>query len=394
MDAPERSDWRRVILLWLAGLGGAAQYIKVSVIFDRLPGIFPDAGAALGFLMSLVGFVGILLGVVAGLLVARIGYRRALIGGLWGGAALSAFQASLPGMEVFLLSRVAEGVSHLAIVVAAPTLIARAVLPSARGAALSLWGTFFGVTFAGMVWLGLPFVDWAGIPAFFLAHGVYLAVFALLLTWLLPPERPDPPDPNQASLFERHLAIYRSPWISTPAWCWLFYTLCYLSLLTLLPPFLDPAIRTFVMGAMPLVSMVSSLSLGVWLMGRYSAVRVIQIGFLSSAALALVLGIFPGSALVCLLLSAALGLLQGAGFAAVPELNNSDAARSAGNGALAQTGNIGNTLGTPIFLAVLGFGGHGNWMVCLSLVLVLGYVAQVWLARRRARAADLGAMAD
>ncbi len=30
-----------VFLLWGSGLGAAAQYAKVSVVFDQLPGVYP-----------------------------------------------------------------------------------------------------------------------------------------------------------------------------------------------------------------------------------------------------------------------------------------------------------------------------------------------------------------
>ena len=144
----EHTSFLRVFALWAAGLGAAAQYGKMSVIFDLLPDIYPQAGAALGFLVSLVGGVGILLGVVAGLVVARVRYRRALLFALWLGAAVSAFQAFLPGFGWMLASRVVEGLSHLAIVVAAPTLIAQLSAVKDRGFTLTLWGTFFGVAFA------------------------------------------------------------------------------------------------------------------------------------------------------------------------------------------------------------------------------------------------------
>jgi len=75
----DRTDWRLVWLIWAAGLGAAGQYGKISVIFDRLPEVYPEAGARLGFAVSLVGAVGIALGVVAGVLVARLGYRRSLL---------------------------------------------------------------------------------------------------------------------------------------------------------------------------------------------------------------------------------------------------------------------------------------------------------------------------
>ena len=94
----DRTNFPLVFVLWGAGLGAAGQYAKISVIFDQLGPVYPEAGAALGFIVSLVGFVGILLGVVAGLVVARIRYRRAMLWALWAGAGVSLFQALLPAL--------------------------------------------------------------------------------------------------------------------------------------------------------------------------------------------------------------------------------------------------------------------------------------------------------
>ena len=63
----QKTSWGIVLALWGAGLGAAAQYGKFSVIYDRLPQVYPDAGASLGFVVSVVGFVGIIFGIVAGL---------------------------------------------------------------------------------------------------------------------------------------------------------------------------------------------------------------------------------------------------------------------------------------------------------------------------------------
>ena len=49
----EHTSFLRVFALWAAGLGAAAQYGKMSVIFDLLPDIYPQAGAALGLLGEL-----------------------------------------------------------------------------------------------------------------------------------------------------------------------------------------------------------------------------------------------------------------------------------------------------------------------------------------------------
>jgi MFS transporter, DHA1 family, inner membrane transport protein len=388
MAASPSTHWRLIWLLYLAGLGAAAQYGKVSVVFDRLGGVWPEAGAGLGFALSLVGLVGIVLGVTAGIVVARVRYRRAVIWALWAGAALSAVQALLPPLPLFLAARVLEGMSHLALVVAIPTLIAQLSAPKDRPLTLTLWGTFFGVAFTVLVWGGIPFADRAGLSGLFLAHAAWMAAFAVTLALVLPRLQTEVPeaDLSLASILRRHGAIYRSPRLSAPAIAWLSYTFTYVSLLTLLPPFIAPEWRALIVGGMPLVSIASSLTLGVWLLRRMSAVTVIVLGFAGATAAALALAVLPGDPLLCLALAAALGLVQGAGFAAVPELNASAPDRAQANGALAQTGNIGNTLGPPVLLAVVGLGGYPAMMMVSAAVLAAGIVAQQVLTRRRAAA--------
>jgi MFS family permease len=385
MTLSPHTDWPRIVLLYLAGLGAAAQYGKVSVVFDRLAGVWPDAGVASGFALSLVGVVGIVLGVTAGIVVARLSYRRAVIWGLWAGAVLSAVQATLPALPLFLATRVVEGLSHLALVVAIPTLIAQLSAPRDRPVTLTLWGTFFGVAFTVLVWGGLPLADRTGLPGLFLAHAGWMAAFALILTATLPRAEPPPPaDPlSLRGVLQRHATIYRSPWQSAPAIAWLSYTFAYVSLLTLLPPFIAPDWRALVVGGMPLVSIAASLTLGVWLLGRMTAVRVMVLGFAGSAATAVALAVLPGDPVLCLALAATLGLVQGAGFAAVPELNSGTQERAQANGALAQTGNIGNTFGPPVLLAILGAGGHTAMLLVAAGVLAAGLLAQQALARAR-----------
>ena len=126
-----------VVVLWLAGLGAAGQFAKIAVAFPALQALYPQAGTSLGLAVSLISLLGALLGVVAGMIVARLGLRRMLLWGLWLGAALSLAQAILPGLGALLATRLVEGLSHLVIVVAAPTLISETVADRWRGAALS-----------------------------------------------------------------------------------------------------------------------------------------------------------------------------------------------------------------------------------------------------------------
>jgi MFS family permease len=251
-----KGSWPLILALWGAGLGSAMQYAKISVVYDLLGAIYPDGGAALGWMVSMVGGIGILLGVVAAMLVARVRYRRALLGALWLGALVSLGQALLPPLPVMLALRLVEGISHLAIVVAAPTLISRIATDTQRGLALTLWGTFFGVAFALMAWVGRPLALAAGIPALFAVHAAYMACCALYLAPRLRtlPKEGEIPALSFAAVLATQRQIYTSPRIMAPAAGWLFYTFCFVSILTVLPPYLDAGLAALVMGAMPLVS--------------------------------------------------------------------------------------------------------------------------------------------
>jgi DHA1 family inner membrane transport protein len=217
-----------------------------------------------------------------------------------------------------------------------------------------LWGTYFGVAFAGIA-LAAPFVlQTAGLGGLPAIHALYMAFFAVLLTFALPSEdhRAAPPWPSPADILRRHVAAYASPFIAAPALGWLFYTLTFVSMLTVLPTMVDPSQRAFAAAAMPMASIVSSMTLGNLLLGPLRAVTVIITGFIIAIGLILAFLLTGPGVWLFIALFAALGLVQGATFAAVPQLNIALEDRALANGAIAQTGNIGNALGTPALLAV------------------------------------------
>jgi nitrate/nitrite transporter NarK len=85
------------------------------------------------------------------------------------------------------------------------------------------------------------------------------------------------------------------------------------------------------------------------------------------------------------LLSAALGIVQGASFAAIPELNASADARAQAAGAVAQLGNLGTTTGTPILAALLAGAGPAALALAAVTLCAIGigiHALQSW--RRRA----------
>ncbi|MBI1217429.1 MAG: MFS transporter [Rhodobacteraceae bacterium] len=377
-----------VLAIWGAGLGAAAQFGKISVIFDRLAAHYAGAAgsAGMGFMVSVVGIVGLLFGTTAGLMVQRLGLRRVLVGGLALGAALSAAEALLPPYPAMMGLRALEGVSQLAIVVAGPVLIAQTATLRWQGLAMSLWASFFGVSFALTALVAPVLVAAFGVPGLFLGHALWLAAFAVILWAMLPPDPPGTAAPLRlVDLPGLHAAIYRSPRVAAPALGFVFYTLTYVAVLTLLPP-LAGAERAGIAVTMPLVSIAASLTLGVWLMRYMPAVRLVQAGFaLGLVAVAVMVpfwGTPPGFA-ATLVLGAALGLVQGASFASIPQLNASAEDRARASGAVAQLGNLGTASGTPILAAMIAQGGIGGVFWFVAPLCVGGIAAHGWMALRR-----------
>ena len=114
-----------VLLLWAAGLGAAAQFGKISILYEDLRATYGGQGeVALGLVVSIVGMVGLIFGTTAGLLVARIGPRRAIVAALAAGAAMSALQSLMPASPRMLASPTTAGPPPLSTVPPGPHMIA------------------------------------------------------------------------------------------------------------------------------------------------------------------------------------------------------------------------------------------------------------------------------
>jgi DHA1 family inner membrane transport protein len=379
-----------VLAIWAAGLGAAAQFGKISVLYDMLALRYGDHGAvALGLLVSVVGMVGLVFGTTAGILVARIGPRRAIVAALAMGAVVSLGQAVLPPYPVMMALRVVEGASHLAIVVVGPTAIAGVAGARHLGLAMTLWSSFFGLTYAVLAIVAPPFVGAYGAGALFVAHAGWMAVLALVLARMLPPDPVVRRVAGDEGLLAQHRTIYASPFIAAPAMGFVCYTVIYVAVLTLLPPLFPEAVRARVGAGMPIISIAVSLTLGVWLLGRMGPVRLVQGGFAVALGGIALFGAGIGNPAVMeagvMVMAAALGIVQGASFATIPALIDDPQDRARAAGAIAQLGNLGTTSGTPLLAAMLAAMGPVAVVVFAAPFCVLGILLHAWQAARRAR---------
>ena len=377
-----------VFVLWLAGLGSAAQFGKLSVAFDLMALRYPEQGAAgIGLIVSILGIVGLVFGTTAGLLVARIGPRRAIVAAMLLGALVSALQTLPLPYALLILTRVLEGVSHLSIVVVGPTMIAGIATGRYQGLAMTLWSSFFGVTYALLALIAPSLLAGGSVAPLFLGHAVWMGGLALVLAILLPADPAAPPLPSFMGLIRQHGTIYASPSIAAPAMGFVFYTALYVALLTLLPPLLPPGDRAIAAAGMPLVSIVLSLTLGVWGLRYISAVRMVQVGYAAGLVAALLLLAGWGQGMVTLVaafaLSGAMGIVQGASFASIPQLNLTAETRAMASGAVAQLGNVGTTLGTPILALLIAAMGPMGVVAFAAPLCIAGIAAHAVQARRR-----------
>ncbi len=389
--APSISDMRAVLTalaIWAAGLGAAAQFGKMSVIYDQLGDLYPDqTGVGIGFLVSVIGIIGLIFGTTAGGLVTRLGPKRVMLSALALGAVISMLQSLMLPYGWMLASRVPEGLSHLAIVVVGPTAIAATANLRYQGLVMTLWGSFFGLTFTVLAYFGPSFVAANGPAPLFLLHAIWMLFCTLCLWWLMPADPVDPILPPGRPVLQHHLITYRSPWIAAPAMGFVCYTVSYVALLTLLPGEVHPDWAKFVAVAMPLVSILVSLTIGVALLGLMPAVRVVQAGFavviLGAIGLWAVWGQGPSEAVFACLIAAAMGIVQGASFASIPQLNPAVADRAQAAGAIAQLGNLGTTIGTPALAVILGYAGATGLAFFLILFAMLGIVLHAVQIKRR-----------
>lgn len=376
-----------ILLLWIAGLGAAMQFSKIAVPFDTFRTFYPDAGTGIGWVLSIISVIGILLGMTAGLLAGRFGYQRVLILGLLIGAAISFWQATFPSLITMLISRLIEGISHLIIVVVAPTLIAQYSSDRTRPIAMTLWSTFFGVAFALTAWLGLPYVGAFGLASLFNVHGTFMAFVALCLFVAFrafAPRLPRSETPlGFGTIIRWHVDAVKSPFILTPAIGWLFYTATFVALLAIIPDTIPADQSTSLMGILPLISITSALTLMPFLLSRFSAVSLAITGFTLATIITLMSFTTLPTPYIWMALFAVFGTIQSASFATVPQLNTSAQDQVLSNGVMAQAGNLGNTFGMPILLLALNATNAGGMMIAIAAIYGMGALALVFMTYLR-----------
>ena len=183
---------------------GAARYViaagvvaalHVGKLPPALPVLEQTLGISLlqaGFLLSLVQLAGMVLGLLTGLAVQRIGLRRSMIAGLLVLGCASALGGFANGAVWLLAMRALEGLGFLWVVLPAPALVRRLSAPERLQGMLGAWGAYMPLG-ASLALLSGPWVMQLGAAAggwrawWWLLAGLAV-VLAGVLTGRVPPD--------------------------------------------------------------------------------------------------------------------------------------------------------------------------------------------------------------
>lgn len=376
--------------LYLSALGASGQFAKIATVFHSYEVIYHQSGVLLGLVLSMISLIGAVLGLMTGVFVTRIGFKTLLTGALLSGAVLSALEVLLPPLPVFLTFRLLEGLSHLCLVIAVPTMMAQIASDRYRPLSMTLFSTFFGTAFVIFGIIASQMGQNISPRPFLAMHAIWMALCGLSLILLLPKDVPSTapfPAMHWRLIVKRHIDTFSDPHLSAAGWGWLFYTLTYISVLTLLPKLARDGTQLLIL--VPLIGIVLPLCVSTPLLSRMPAVRLIMCGFVLAASICCLAFFMPSHNGVWIALFAALTLIQAGSFAAVPQLNNSLEARALANGAMTQMGNLGNLLGTPILLGLIALGDTSLALTGILACYLAGFFAHLLIARKRRAAIQI-----
>ena len=180
---------RTAAIVFAVGVTCALHIGKLPVAIPVLRDALQLTLVQAGFLLSLVQFAGMTLGLAVGLMADRLGPRRVMWIGLVLLALGSAVGAVAPGVGVLLVSRVVEGVGFLLAVLPAPGLLRRRVLHAPTlSRALGWWGAYMPLGTALALLLGGTLIGQIGWRWVWLTLSLMSLASAVLLVRSVAPD--------------------------------------------------------------------------------------------------------------------------------------------------------------------------------------------------------------
>ncbi len=385
---------------WVIVLTGMCAALHVAKIPPALPVLQAELGLTLlqaGFLLSAVQVASMTLGLLVGLSVDGLGLKRSMLFGLGLLFAASALGGFAQQADVLLLLRALEGLGFLCVVMPAPSVIRRTVLPEQLNGRMGWWGTYMPTGNALALLVGPLFVVSLGWHVWWwLLSGITLVTFF----WV----RAAVPDvqvvtvssaqtnTNNSAWRERLKSTItsRGPWLVSLGFA--VYASQWMAVIGFLPTVyaqmgLSAVLTGVLTACVALVNVSGNIMSGRLLQRGWPARRLLQIGFTCMALGAIGAfaqwqsqGLPTVAKFVCVVMFSAVGgLIPGTLFSTAVRLAPSENTVSTTVGFMQQLSAVGQFLGPPLvaWVAVFVGGWQWTWVVTVSLS-VIG----LWLAQR------------
>jgi len=384
--AKEKTNWFVVIILWFAGIAAAMQFAKFSFALDFLKNQYNVSPFWIGLSLSVVGFIGLVFGTTISIYSSKITQNKILLISLLLGAFISLIQALNPVFPIVFISRILEGISHLGIVVSAPIIIILLSAKKHHSIVMGLWSSFFGIAFAVTAWAGKPVMELYSVSGLFLVHAILLFVIFLILFFSIRKINIPHNENNKISFLSAHIKVYSNWRTVSPGTLFFFHAFMYIALFTFLPRLSgNENTKNLLLFVLPLISIIGTMIAGIVSQYFVSPSKLSIVAYISLLVLIFVVklsfnnnALFAAASMALILFS---GIIQGSVFSLIPNISLTTEDQTNANGAVAQLGNLGSTLGPPVFSYFLTLG-RDNLIIIVMAFSLLGAMNGIFIMRK------------
>ncbi len=385
-----QTRWPTVFLALTGGIIAAAHFGKMP---PSLPTLRADLGLSLvqgGWAVSIFSLIGLVFGILAGILSDSLGARRVLALGL-AFLALGSVAGSLSDSESMLLaSRALEGVGFLLAATSGGALIAQSSSANDLKRSLGLWSTYMPAGSALMILTAPLFLDNLG------WRGLFQMIALLSFIWVLLLFRNSQPTATSRASWRQLPGNLRMV-ISAPgpvvlSLSFALYTFQWVTLMVWLPSAmietegLSPAFAAMLTAVIVAANIIGNLGAG-WLQHKGLTRSVILAGgaiLMAVSAQGIFSEALPGLArfFLCLVFSAAGGILPGIILSGAPAVSPRVDAIGATNGLMVQGSHLGQMIGPPVVATIVSTSGSWSSSVWAMNAAAAAIVLLALLCRR------------
>lgn len=404
MTAAAAAPERAATVIILAGVSAALHVAKLPPAIAALQAALGISLLQAGFLLSLVQLAGMAAGVAFGALADALGLRRSMLFGLLLLALASAIGGVARDLMSLLLLRAVEGFGFLLVVLPAPGLIRRLVVPQRLSRVLGLWGTYMPFGAALALLAGPAWIDAFGWRSWWwLLAGLSLAMALWLARAVPPPAAGTAAAPMPWLQRLRQTLSARGPWLV--ALTFAVYAGQWLAVIGFLPTiYLQAGLSGAATGVLTAlaaaVNMAGNVVSGRLLQAGRPPTRLLNIGFCTMGLTAVVaFAAVDGWTLPALLRYVAVlvfslvgGLIPATLFSLAVRLAPSEQTLSTSVGWMQQWSAAGQFCGPPLVAWVASRSGGWQWTwvatgACSLLGLLLAWRIGALLSRTAQAAA-------